>query len=253
MVDPFPAGGPAIRFAKTLLILTVNLSLAARTGVAQVGGNVAYGQASGRARAEQNERAKRQVTRDEMPPTDRTMFVDASVLMNVKADEFVATFAVAEEAQTVEACQARMDATVAAFTEALKPLGLGPEALFVDFTAQTKVYDSRSRGTSPPNTSRLRAEEDRRRPLPDKALIDRLIVAASRAKIYDLVKVDYIVTDLSPIQERLAEAAAPSSWASSTMPRPRSTPNGHLPTSHEMCPTPPARASRSRAARIARG
>ena len=39
------------------------------------------------------------------------MFVDASVLMNVKADEFVATFGVAEEAETVEACQAKMDAT----------------------------------------------------------------------------------------------------------------------------------------------
>src|SRR6478672_10649277 len=122
------------------------LALSGRVGLAQVGGNVGYGQVGGRAKAEQNERAKRQLTRDEMPPTDRTMFVDASVLMNVKADEFVAMFAVAEEAPTVEACQAKMDATVAAFTEALKPLGLGPEALFVDFTAQTKVYDYKIEG-----------------------------------------------------------------------------------------------------------
>ena len=42
----------------------------------------------------------------------------------------------------------------------------------------------------------------------DKALIDRLVVAASRTKIYDLIKVDYVVTDLAPIQERLAETAA---------------------------------------------
>jgi len=105
----------------TLLILT----LAARAGVAQVGGNVGYGQAGGRARAEQNERAKRQLTREEMPPTDTSMFVDANVLMNVKADEFVATFGVAVEAETVEACQEKMNATIAAFTETLKPLSIG--------------------------------------------------------------------------------------------------------------------------------
>src|SRR3954469_24259633 len=102
----------------TLLILT----LAPGAGVAQVGGNVGYGQAGGRARADQNERAKRQGTRDDMPPPDTGMFLDASVLANVKADEFVATFGLAEEAETVEACQAKMDATVAALTEALRPL-----------------------------------------------------------------------------------------------------------------------------------
>src|SRR6478752_1723729 len=117
----------SIRLAPAVLLI---VALITRAGVAQVGGNVGYGQAGGRARAEQNERAKRQLTREEMPPTDTTMFVDASVLMNVRADEFVATFGLAEEAETVEGCQAKMDATVAAFTEALRPLGVGPGALF---------------------------------------------------------------------------------------------------------------------------
>jgi hypothetical protein len=54
----------------TMTLLTLILTLAARAGVAQVGGNVGYGQAGGRARAEQNERAKRQLTREEMPTTD---------------------------------------------------------------------------------------------------------------------------------------------------------------------------------------
>src|SRR4051794_15625959 len=92
----------AMRLATTLLLILV---LSGRVGLAQVGGNVGYGQAGGRARAEQNERAKRQLTRDEMPPTDTVIFLDASVLMNVKADEFVATFSVAEEAETVQDCQ----------------------------------------------------------------------------------------------------------------------------------------------------
>ncbi len=189
----------------TLLILT----LAARAGVAQVGGNVGYGQAGGRARAEQNERAKRQLTREEMPPTDTAMFLDASVLMNVKADEFVATFGVAVEAETVEVCQEKMNAAIAAFTEALKPLGIGPEALFVDFTAQTKVYDYKVEGSlAREQLAGFELKKTVAVRYRDKALIDRLVVAASRAKVYDLVKVDYVVTDLAPIQERLAEAAA---------------------------------------------
>ncbi|SIO26781.1 Uncharacterized conserved protein YggE, contains kinase-interacting SIMPL domain [Singulisphaera sp. GP187] len=195
-----------MRFAMTTLLI---LTLTARAGVGQVGGNVGYGQAAGRARADQNERAKRQLTREEMPPTDTAMFVDASVLMNVRADEFVATFGVAEEAETVEACQTRMDATIAAFTEALKPLGIGLDALFVDFTAQTKVYGYKVEG----NLAReqlvgFELKKTVAIRYRDKTLIDRLVVAASRAKVYDLIKVDYVVTDLAPIQERLAEVAA---------------------------------------------
>jgi uncharacterized protein DUF541 len=168
---------PAMRLATmTLLILT----LAARAGVAQVGGNVGYGQAGGRARAEQNERAKRQLTREEMPPTDTAMFIDASVLMNVKADEFVATFGVAAEAETVEACQEKMNATIAAFTEALKPLGIGPEALFVDFTAQTKVYDYKVEGSlAREHLAGFELKKTVAVRYRDKALIDRLVVAAS--------------------------------------------------------------------------
>ena len=195
-----------MRIATTTLLL---LTLAARPGIAQTGGNVGYGQAGGRARADQGERAKRVVARDEMPPSDTSMFLDASVLMNVKADEFVATFGVAEEAETIEGCQAKMDATIAAFTEALKPLGVDADALFVDFAAQTKVYSYKVEG----NLAREQlAGFELRKTVAiryrDKALIDRLVVVASRAKVYDLIKVDYVVTDLDPIQERLADAAA---------------------------------------------
>jgi uncharacterized protein YggE len=195
-----------MRLATTTLLI---LTLAARAGIAQVGGNVGYGQVGGRARADQNERAKRHLTREEMPPTDTTMFVDASVLMNVKADEFVATFGVAEEAETVESCQEKMDATIATFTEAIRPLGVGPGALFVDFAAQTKVYGYKVEGTlAREHLTGFELKKTVAVRYRDKALIDRLVVAASRAKVYDLIKVDYVVTDLAPIQERLAEAAA---------------------------------------------
>jgi uncharacterized protein YggE len=195
-----------MRLATTTLVL---LSILACDAVAQVGGNVGFGQVGGRARADQSERAKRHLTREEMPPSETSMFVDASILMNVKADEFVAVFGVAEEAETVEACQSKMNATVAAFTEGLKPLGIGPEAIFVDFAAQTKIYDYKIEGTlAREHLAGFELKKTVAIRYRDKALVDRLVLAASRAKIYDLIKVDYVVSDLAPIQERLAEAAA---------------------------------------------
>lgn len=201
-----------MRLATTALLI---LALAPRAGVAQVGGNVGYGQAAGnghpggRSRAEQRERATRPMTREEMPPSDTSMFLDASVLMNVKADEFVATFGVAEEAETVEGCQAKMGATIAAFTASLKTLGVGPEAIFVDFTAQTKVYAYKVDGSiAREELAGFELKKTVSVRYRDKAMIDRLALAASKANIHDLVKVDYVVTDLAPIQERLAEAAA---------------------------------------------
>lgn len=186
-----------------LLILTT------RTAVAQVGGNVGYGEAGGRKQAEQNERAKRQVTKDEAPPSDTSIFLDANVLLNVKADEYVAMFGVVEEAETVEACQSKMDTTIAAFIASVEPLGVPAEAIFVDLTAQTRIYkyaveDRLAReelgGFELKKTVAVRYR--------DKNLLDRLLAAASRERIYDLIKVDYIVNDLASVQERLAEAAA---------------------------------------------
>jgi len=195
-----------MRLAMATLVIFISF---APDAAAQVGGNVGYGQVGGRARADQNERAKRHLTREEMPPSDTSMFVDASVLMNVKADEFVATFGVAEEAETVEACQAKMNATVAAFTEGLKALGIGPEAVFVDFTAQTKIYGYKVEGSlAREHLTGFELKKTVAVRYRDKTLIDRLVIAASRAKVYDLIKVDYVVTDLAPIQERLAEVAA---------------------------------------------
>ena len=90
---------------------------------AQVGGNVGFSQAGGKARAEQNERNKRVLTREELPGSRNSMFVEANVLMNLRADEYVAVFAISQEGQTVAECGRKMDATIKQFTDELKILG----------------------------------------------------------------------------------------------------------------------------------
>ncbi len=199
-----------------LMLSLLALGPTTHSAVAQVGGNINYGQGqsygqaqSGKARAEQHERAQRTITREEMPPTDTSLFVDASILMNVPADEFVATFGLAAEAATVAECQTKMDATVASFRTALAPLNIKPEAIFVDFAAQTKVYGYKIEGSL---AKQYQTGFELKKTIAiryrDKLLIDRLVVAASQAQVFDLIKVDYVVTDPAPIQDRLAEAAA---------------------------------------------
>ena len=75
----------------TLLVSLTLLIASPGLCVAQVSGNANYGQ-TGKARAQQSEPSKRVLTREELPPSGTSMFVEATVLTNVKTDEYVAVF-----------------------------------------------------------------------------------------------------------------------------------------------------------------
>jgi uncharacterized protein YggE len=177
---------------------------------AQASGNVGYSQGgSGRARADANERNKRAVQKDDQPPTATSMFVDASVLMNVKADQFVAVFGLLQECATVAECNQKMDATVAGFKSGLKGLGVSDADVYVDFASQNKIYGYELAGNRA--IEKLVGFELKKNVsvhYRDRDMLDRLTVLASQSKIYDLIKVDYVVSDTAPVQNRLMEEAA---------------------------------------------
>lgn len=176
---------------------------------AQVSGNIAYSQGGGRARAEQAERAKRLVAESEKPPTGTSMFLDASVLMNVKADEYVAAFALSQEAATVAECNQKLDVTIKEFRAAVKPLGIGGDDIFVDFVAQHKIYGyqidakiakEKLVGFDLKKNISLRYK--------DKSTLDKILLAAAGLQIFDLVKVDYLVKEHESVHAKLVEEAA---------------------------------------------
>lgn len=176
--------------------------------LAQASGNVAYSQSSGQAsaRARQSEQAKRgQVD----VPSQTSMVIEASVLMNVKADEHVAVFGVMQECAAVPECNQKVDAAISEFSSAARGLGVGPEDIFVDFAAQNKIYGFELAN----NIARERLvgfelKKNVSVRYKDRLLLDRLVVAASRSGIFDLVKVDYVVSNASAVHQRLAEEAA---------------------------------------------
>ncbi len=193
---------------RTLLLLLF-LTAGAAVCRAQASGNVSYSQGGGSARAEQSERTRRQLGQYELPPDKTSMFVEAGVLMNVKADEFVAVFGLAQECASVPECGQKMDAAVATFKAGLKALGVGEREVAVDFAAQNKIYGYQLTGNVA--KERLVGFELKKNVsvrYSDRAVLDRLFMAAARAKIFDLVKVDYVVTNTAAVQDKLAEEAA---------------------------------------------
>jgi uncharacterized protein YggE len=175
----------------------------------QVGGNIGFSQPGARARAEQAEQARRKLTREELPPNENCTFIEASVLMNVKADEFVAVFAVAREGETPAECARKVDETVKVFTDALKPLGVGADDVYADFIAQHKVFGYELAGeVAREKLVGYELSKNVSVHYKDSALIDKLTLAAARAQVFDLVKVDYVVKDRRAVEDRLAEAAA---------------------------------------------
>ncbi|HJQ26343.1 MAG TPA: SIMPL domain-containing protein [Blastocatellia bacterium] len=194
---------------RQLLLIAMVMIGSAAACYAQASGNVAYSQQGGQARAEQNEHNKRVVAPTDAPPSATTMFVEASVLMNVKADEYVAIFGVNQECATVPECNQQMDTTVAGFISELQRLGIGKEDVFVDFAAQNRIYSYQLTGSvAKQRLSGFELKKNVAVHYKDKLLLDRMVIAASRANIFDLIKVDYIVHDTASVQNRLMEEAA---------------------------------------------
>lgn len=68
------------------------------------------------------------------------MLIEASMLINVRADEYVAVFAVAQQEKSVSQADAKMSATLSAFKAALRRIGVKDGDIFVDSVLQNRVY-----------------------------------------------------------------------------------------------------------------
>ncbi|HEX8473255.1 MAG TPA: hypothetical protein VF666_04425 [Pyrinomonadaceae bacterium] len=194
---------------KRILFLCFVLMPCALVCRAQASGNIGYSQTGGNARAEQNERNKRVLAQGELPPSPTSMFIEASVLMNVKADAHVAVFGMMQECATVPECHQKMDATVNDFSGRLRTLGIGADDVYVDFAAQNKIYGFELVGNvAKEKLVGFELKKNISIHYRDKEVLDKLVIAASQSKIFDLVKVDYIVKDISSVESRLTEEAA---------------------------------------------
>ena len=136
-------------------------------------------------------------------------FVEANVLLNVKADEFVAVFAVAKEGKTLTEINEKLAGQIKDFLAALAGLGARKEDIFVDFISQNRIYDYSVAGdTATEGLSGFEVKKNVSVRYKDEAMLEKILAAAARSAIFDLVKVDYVVGNMAGLREQLRVEAA---------------------------------------------
>jgi uncharacterized protein YggE len=174
---------------------------------AQEAGNVLYGATRGRSPAVTP--GSGSLSAVDPKGSEPGALIEASVLMNVKADEYVAVFALVQEAQTVPSVNEKLAAQIKDFITSLERLGVKSSDLFVDYIAQNRVYDvTGSENNARETLTGFELKKNISIRYKDRALLEQLVAAAAKSSIFDLVKVDFVVSDAIRIREQLLSEAA---------------------------------------------
>jgi len=135
-------------------------------------------------------------------------FLDAKILTTVDTREYVAVFGLAQEADTVQAANKKLLDQVTAFQSGLTALGVRPEDTYLDFVTQNRVYDYVIKGgTAREKVSGFQVKENLAIRFKDHRLLDQIVPMAAQGGIFDLIKVDYITSDLNPVRVQMTAEA----------------------------------------------
>jgi uncharacterized protein YggE len=138
----------------------------------------------------------------------RVYYVEANVLMNMKPDAFVAVFAVVQEGPTSAESNTKLDTQISGFTKDLDGIGIKKGDVFVDFINQNKVYDyTTNANTVTEKFSGFETKKNVAVRYRDREMLERILSAATKASIFDLIEVKYLVTDINAVHTRLYDEA----------------------------------------------
>jgi uncharacterized protein YggE len=179
------------------LLLTMGIGQA----MAQQSGNSVYGQNAGFVMGKADPTGKLWLN-------DSSFIIQATVAKNVIADNYVVTFGLSEEAKTVAECNDKIDKRIKNFIADIAKLGIKESDIFIDMTTQNKVFDYTTEKEQ--ETQYLKGFDLKKNVIisfKDIHQLDQMVLAAAKYEIYDMVKVDYNVSDLSKIYADLFRAA----------------------------------------------
>jgi len=172
---------------------------------AQVAGNIVYGAP----KAQSTVAATGELFATEPKGSRPVSFVEANVLLNLKADAYQAVFALAQEGPTLQDGNEKLTAQARDFIAALEALGVQRSDIFVDFISQNRVYDFNVvDNVAREKLSGFEVKKNVIVRYHDAALLDKMLAAAAKSAIFDLVKVDYVVSDMPAARARLREEAS---------------------------------------------
>ena len=167
---------------------------------AQISGNQVYGNSG---------------SNDNAPHTNKTtvvnnnvLSVSVSILMNAKADGFVMTLGLNEEAETVKLCNTKINRRIEGFLAKVKTLGIKKDESYIDFISQTKVYDFTVDGSTAQQIEKgFEIKKNIIITTENIADLEKIITMASEFEIHDIIKVEYFNDDTDSIHTQLFEQA----------------------------------------------
>jgi uncharacterized protein YggE len=135
--------------------------------------------------------------------------IEASVLTNLKPDAFVVVFGINDEGSNAATSNEKVNSKITNLTQRLKSLGIDSNDVFIDFITQNRVYDFTVAGTqATENFTGFETKKTIAIRYKNRELFERIVSAAVDSKIFDLIKVDYIVSDFDAVRANLFDAAA---------------------------------------------
>ena len=189
---------------KRLLLLVV-LCSCVNVVLAQEGGNRIYGN---RGYYNQQKRQPLTNTGTLIGQGSYSWAIEASVLTNLKPDAFVAVFGINEEDLGAAASNQKVNTKATELARRLSAFGIGSDDIFVDFITQNRVYDYSVEGNRAiENLTGFETKKTIAVRYKRRELFERIVTAAAGLQIFDLIKVDYIVSDFDTVRRRLFEQA----------------------------------------------
>ena len=133
----------------------------------------------------------------------RIYSIESGVLLNVKPDSFMVVFGFDRLGSTSENSNAQVNVVFDEFTKDLQTLGITKEDIFVDFITQTTtIVDQTTRAFQTKKNISIRYK--------DRKLFEKIVSLAAKNSIFDLVKVDYVVSNPEKVRADLFEQASQS-------------------------------------------
>lgn len=167
---------------------------------AQISGNQVYGNSSSNSNRSQNSQT--------LSVNNNALSVSISILMNSKADGFVLTLGLNQEAESVKACNAQINTRIDGFMAQVKTLGIKKEDSYIDFISQTKVYDFTVEGTTARQfETGFEIKKNIIITTKNVSDLEKIITMASAYEIHDIIKVDYFNENSDQIHNTLFDVA----------------------------------------------
>ncbi len=182
-------------------LLAVSLSIISIHARAQAMGNLMY-ETNSRIFFQQAEQPVKATIQGNM------LVLEVNAMMNMRADSYLAIFHVTQLGQSAEEADSLMNERVSGLVRRIKEHGLKEKDVFTDMLSFVPVYEIETTRKLFSKTYQevpagFEIQKNIHITFKDARVLDKLVTAAAKEEIYDLVKVDFFVEKQSSCYDTL--------------------------------------------------